>query len=288
MQWAQLAIAFLGEQKASQLSAKQLELLGQQLAQLQGIELPDLPEVKPEELGESAVAGMQSDEALRGKQLQALGELQNIIDSGGLDLSDKVSLEEALSTAQNNQRRARAGVMGDLAARGGLDTGARLVAGLDAATAGANDLRKTGMETAAMAQKRRLDAIRTASGMAGALREQDWRESEAAKRAKDLRDERNAAAREKAGYYNAGLPQQQFQNQVTKVTGQGNATNNLAGAYGGAAGDARASAAGMAGVLGAYGNVNENAAGQTYSYSSDSNDYAKRGGPQDISDPEDK
>ena len=288
MQWAQLAIAFLGEQKASQMSAKQLELLGKQLADLQGIELPDLPEVQPEQLGESAVAGMRSDQDLRGKQLQAIAELQHIIDSGGLDLSDKVSLEEALATAQNNQRRARAGVAGDLASRGGLDTGARLVMGLDAATAGANELRKTGMETAAMAQRRKLDAIRAASGMSGALREQDWRESETANRAKDLRDERNAAAREKAGYFNAGIPQQQFQNQVTKVTGQQGGVNQMAAGLGAAAQDARASAAGMAGVVGAYGGVDKNAAAQPYTYSSDSNDYAKRGGAQDISDPEDK
>ena len=75
---------------------------------------------------------------------------------------------------------------------------------------------------------------------------------------------------------------------MTKVTGQGGATNNLAAAFGNAAGDARASAAGMAGVLGAYGNVDKNAAGQTYTYSSDSNDYAKRGGTQDISEEDDK
>lgn len=263
MQWAQLAIAFLGEQKASQMSAKQLELLGKQLADLQGIKLPDLQEVQPEQLGKSAVAGMQSDQGLRGKQLQAITELQHIIDSGGLDLSDKVSLEEALSTAQNNQRRARAGVAGDLQARGGLDTGARLVMGLDAATAGANELRKTGMETAAMAQRRKLEAIRAASGMSGALREQDWREKETSSRAKDLRDERNSAAREKAGYYNAGLPQQGFNNAVTKATGQQTGVNAMAQGLNAAAQDTRASAAGMAGVVGAYGNVDKNAAGNT-------------------------
>lgn len=294
MPWAQLAIAYLGEQKASQLSQKQLELLGQQLAQLQGIEMPDLKEVKPEELGDSAVAGMTSDEAMRGKQLQAIGELQNIIDSGGLDLSDKVSLEQALDTARNQQHRARAGVAGDMAQRGQLNSGARMVMDENAAQAGANDLHRTGMETAAMAQQRRLAAIREASGLASGLREQDWREGETANRAKDLRDERNAAAREKAGYYNAGIPQQQFNNQVTKVTGQGNATNAMAQGLGAAATDARASAAGMAGVLGAYGNVDKNAAANTgattYSYDDKSTRdlNGERGGYSDLSNPDDK
>ena len=290
MQWAQLAIAFLGEEKASKLSQKQLDMLGQQLAQLQGIELPDLPQVKPEELGPSAVAGMQSDEGLRGKQLQAIAELQNIIDQGGLDLNDKLSLEQALDTARNQQHRATAGVAADAAARGQLNSGARLVMDMDASRRGANELHRTGMETAALAQQRHLAAIREAGAASGGLREQDWREQEAANRAKDLRDELNRGAREKAGYYNAGLPQQGFNNAVTKATGQLPAANNLANAYGNAATDARASAAGMACIVGAYGGVSKNggtdSGAQTYSY--DSNDYARRGSASDLSKDDDE
>lgn len=288
MQWAQLAIAFMGEEKASKLSQQQLELLGKQLAQLQGIELPDLPEIAPEQLGESAVAGLQSDEGLRSNQLQAIAELQNIVDAGGLDLSDKVSLEQALDVARNQQRRARAGVTGDLAGRGQLDAGARMVMGLDAAQAGANELRRTGMETAAMAQRRRLDAIRAAADASGGLREQDWREKESPARAKDLRDELNAAARQKATLYNAGIPQQQFNNAVTKVTGQQTGVNNMAQGLGAAATDARASAAGMAGVVGSMNQPAYGDGGGSYQYSSDSNQYAKRGGAQDISKGDDE
>lgn len=253
MQWFQLAVALMGEEKAKQLSQKQLELLAQQYADLKGISLPELAKINPEQLGASAVGSMKMDQGLRSKQLQAIGELQNMIDKGGLDYTDKAALEDSLDTSRKQESRARAGVAADAASRGQLNSGSRLLMDMDAAQSGMNNARKTGLETAALAQQRRLAAIRDATSMTSALRGQDWSESESANRAKDLRDERNAAAREKAQYYNAGLPQQQFQNQVTKATGQSSGANNLAAAYGNAATDARGSAAGVAGIIGAAG-----------------------------------
>jgi hypothetical protein len=287
----QMAISLFGEEQASKMNATQLRMLEQQLADVRGIELPDLPQIQAEQLGDSNVGGMQSDPALRQKQLQAIATLQNIIDQGGLDLTDRAALEEALSKADSQGQRARAGVAADAAARGQLNSGARLVMDMNAAQVGANAARRTGTEVAAEAQRRRLQAIREASGMAGGLREQDWREAETANRAKDIRDERNAAAREKANLYNAGLPQQGFNNALAKATGQLPSTSAVGNALSQQAQSTQQLYAGLGQAANqAYGNVNSNAAadsdGQTYSY--DSNDYAKRGGAQDISDPDDK
>ncbi len=254
MQWAQLAMMFLGNEQSSKLSQQQLELLGKQLADISGIELPKLEEQKADQLGESAVAVMRSDEGLRGKQLQALAEIQNAIDNGGLDMGDRAALEEAMGVATNQQKRARAGVAADAAARGQLNSGNRLMMDMDAAQKGSNDARQSGLQTAAMAQRRKLQMIQDSARMAGGLRETDWREKEASARAKDIRDERNAAAREKAQYYNAGLPQQNFSNAMAKATGKLPAANAYAGGLGAAAADKRGEYAGYAGVLGAYPN----------------------------------
>lgn len=283
-----MAISLYGEEQARSMSRRQLELLERQLADVRSVKLPTLEELKAEELGESAVAGMKSDPALRSKQMQAIATLQNIIDQGGLDLTDQAALEQAMGAATNQQKRARAGVAGDAAARGQSNSGARLVMDMDAAQAGSNAARQTGLETAAMAQRRRLQAIRDAGSASAGLREQDWREGETANRAKDIRDERNAAAREKAQYYNAGLPQQRFANAMGKATGQMPATSAVGNAYAGGANDARGAAAGMVGAAGAYGNVDKNAAAQTYNYSPDSNQYAQRGSPGDISEDDEK
>lgn len=274
----QMGIAAAGEAKAQQMSEKQLAILGRQMAALQGIELPDLEQMKAEQLGASAVGSMQSDQNLRAKQLAALSEIQRLADSGGLDLSDKAGLEEALNVARNQERRARAGVGARAAARGGMSNSARMMMDLDAASAGSNSLRQEGLQAAAMAQRRRLDAIKQASSMAGGLRSQDWQENEVAAKAKDLRDERNSAAREKAAYYNAGLPQQQFNNRLTKITGQQNGVNNMAQFYGNMANDTRASTAGLVGLAGKAAQpitINNNTgAGQGY----DSNDMTLSGG----------
>lgn len=287
----QMAIALYGEESAKKMDEKQLRLMERQLNDIRSVELPDLPKLESEQLGDSAVAGMKSDKALRSNQLAAIAELQRLADQGGLDLTDKAALEQALDVARNQTRRARAGISSELGARGQMDSGAKMTMDLDAASRGANDLHREGVETAAMAQRRRLQAIRDASGMSGALREQDWREGETANRAKDLRDERNAAARERAAQYNAGLPQQGFTNALAKATGQLPSTSAVGNVLAGQAQGTRDMTAGLIQATGAYGGVNRNAAGQssggsTYSY--DSNDYAKRGGPQDISDPDDK
>lgn len=288
----QMAIAMYGEQTAKNMDEKQLRLLERQLNDVRSVDLPDLPELEAQVLGDSAVAGMKSDPALRSKQLAAIAELQRLADMGGLDLTDRAALEQALDVGRNQTKRARAGISSELGARGQLDTGAKLAMDLDATSRGSNDLRKEGLETAAMAQRRRLQAIRDASGMSGALREQDWRESESANKAKDLRDERNAAARERAAQYNAGLPQQGFNNQLAKATGQLPSTSAVGNAMAANAQGTRDMTAGLIQTAGAYGGVKSNAAGQqsggdgTYRYESDLK--GERGGPADISDPDEK
>ena len=264
----QMAISMYGEEKASKMSLQQLRLMEQQLADVRGIQLPDLPKLEAEELGPSNVGGMRSDEGLRSNQLEAIATLRNIIDKGGLDLTDRAALEEALSASTNAQQRARAGVAADAASRGQLNSGARLVLDANAAQVGANAARKTGTEVAAQAQQRRLQAIREAAGMSGGLREQDWRESESANRAKDLRDERNAAAREKAATYNAGLPQQGFNNAMAKATGQLPSTSAVGNVLGQQAQDTRALYSGLGAAANqAYsGSRNDGQVGATYSY----------------------
>lgn len=288
----QMAIGLFGEKAAREMSEEQLRLLERQLNDVRGVELPDLPEISPEQLGDSAVGSMKSDPALRSKQMQAIATIQNLIDQGGLDLTDRAALEEALSSASNQQKRARAGVAADAAQRGQLNSGARLVMDMSAAQSGANAARQTGTEVAAQAQRRRLQAIRDAAGMAGGLREQDWREQEAANRAKDIREERNAAAREKATLYNAGLPQQGFNNALAKATGQLPSTSAVGNAMAQGAADTRALTSGLVTAAGAYGGVNKNggaaSGAQTYLYDSDANNFAGRGSPSDLSNGDEK
>lgn len=255
----QFAVSMYGEQAAKNLNEEQLRLLKRQLEDVRNVKLPTLEELKAEELGDSAVGGMQSNQGLRANQLEAIATLRNIVDQGGLDLTDQAALEQAIDAATNQQKRARAGVASDAAQRGQLNSGARLVMDMDAAQSGANAARQTGLETAAMAQRRRLQAIRDAGSISGGLREQDWREQETANRAKDIREEANARERARVGQYNAGLAQQGFSNAMAKATGQLPSTSAVGNAMAQGAADTRGFFSGMGAAANqAYNNVTKN------------------------------
>jgi hypothetical protein len=64
------------------------------------------------------------------------------------------------------------------------------------------------------------------------VRGQDWAEAAQTAGARDARAESNVGRREKANYYNAGLPQQNFTNKMSKNTGQLAPGNNLAAFHG--------------------------------------------------------
>lgn len=229
------AVSMFGEQQAGKLDKQQLDLLRQQYEELKNVPLPELQRVLAERLGPSELGGLHSDEQARGNQLDMLAELRNVIDQGGLSLSDRAALADAMGDASAQARRGRANVKADLARRGGLDSGAQLMASMQSASDSARDAGKAGLETAAMAERRKLDAMRAHLDATGAMRGQDWAENSATAGARDRRAEGNADRREKAGYYNAGLPQQQFENRTRRLgmaTGPG---TNLAGAYAGQA-----------------------------------------------------
>lgn len=218
--------------QAGKLTQEQMQLQKDQLAKLAGIPLPELDKIIATELPPSHVAALQTDNNLRQNQLDTIGALQDIASNGGMSLDDKVAQEAAMSRAAGAARRGRAGIASDLASRGQLNSGAQLAMSMGAEQQNANSARQSGMEAAAAAQRRKMEALRDIAGMSGGLRNQDWNENMARAQAADERDKWNAGSKEKAQYYNAGLPQQQFQNQVSQVTGQQGGVNNLSAMLG--------------------------------------------------------
>lgn len=228
----QAAIALKAQADAGKITAKQFKLLEEQLARIANIPLPDLQKITAEQLGPSAMEGIQRDESLRGDQLSALESLRDIANSGGLSLGDKAAIEGINADVNAADRRRRASILADLAGRGQLDSGAALVASLSSAQDSANRARAGGRDTARAAEARKMEALRALSQGAGALRGQDFAEATAKAQARDEINRWNASAREKSSYYNAGLAQQQFGNAMAKATGQQAGANNLASAYG--------------------------------------------------------
>lgn len=214
------------------MSDAQRKLLEQILNEIRDIPLPDLERIMAEQLGPSAMEGVHSDPEQRQAQLDIMDELRDIYSSGGLNLEDKAALNEGLNRANVAGNASRQRLASDFAARGQLGSGAQLAMGNMGAQSAANRANQTALDVGAMGQKRRMDAMGRYAGLASDVRGQDFGESSARAQAKDAADRWNAASREKAGYYNAGLAQQQFGNRMTKATGSQGAGNNLAAQYG--------------------------------------------------------
>lgn len=228
----QAGVGIYTQLAAGNITKQQADMLKLQLAKASGIALPELEKMVATQLPPSAVAALKTDTGLRSNQEESLAALKEIINGGGMALDDQVAQEAALSRSAGATRRSRAGLAQNLASRGQLNSGAMLEMGLDAEQQNANSARQSGMEAAAMAQRRKFDALRELGSQSGQLRAQDRAEASEAARASDDRERWNATGREKAAYYNAGLPQQNFVNQMTQVSGQAPAANNLAAHYG--------------------------------------------------------
>lgn len=238
----QLMAQMRGEQEASTTEGKQQQLLQDALKQYDSIGLPDLSNVTAEQVGDPDTMGAQRD---------ALNELLRIGKAGGMTLEDQANLnsirgQQARSTTQGMDR-----VREQMAARGIRGGGAELsmqLAGNQGAAQRASD---DALKVRADAQKHALDSIVSGGRMAGDMTS-----------ATDARNRYNADARSRAQMYNAGLGQQQFNNQMARAAGRSGQVGGLSNFYGNQAMGQRAYARGMGqaganAVGGNYGNAKD-------------------------------
>lgn len=227
----QALIGMVSSAEAGKLTKEQIDIQKKQIAEMAGIPLPQLEKIAATELPPSHVAALGIDPGLRQNQLDTIDALKDIAAGGGMALDDKVAQEAAMSRAAGSARRGRAGIAADLASRGQLNSGAQLQMAMNAEQQNANAARQSGMEAAASAQRRKMEALKEIGGMSGMLRDQDFGEKKAAAQAADERDVWNAGSAERAKYHNADLPEQDFRNRLSKITGQQPGINALSGLY---------------------------------------------------------
>lgn len=261
-----------GAQKAGYAAAKQayddsvrdLEAIGiptieaQQLTmeeyKSQGKWTPELEQTV--KLGDTAMGGITTDPTYKASQLKALGQLQDIGNNGGMTLADRANLEQVEGSIAAKQRGAREAILQDAQRRGGYGSGTALAAQLMSQQGGADEAHMAGINTAANAQARALQAIQAAGSMGTNLRNQDFSEQSEIAKARDaiaawnagnqqqvnnanaatqnaaqqwnLNNAQNISnanvdTRNKQQAYNKGLQQQQFQNQMQVASAKANA-----------------------------------------------------------------
>lgn len=210
----QAAVALFSSLQEQGRQERAQHLLQQSLDEFGNISLPKLQEIVAEEMGPSAMESI--DPSLDAAQHEALGAYDDIIEGGGMSTADKADINNIGNTLGRRLRNTRQGIRDSMAVRGLEGSGADYATQGEAAQDAEQRLSVAGENTAGEALKRRFSAI----GGKGALAGQMWDRKARAAQAADEIARFNAGARAGAKAYNASIPQQQFQNELTKAAGK--------------------------------------------------------------------
>lgn len=223
-------------QAASQMDRDKLMALIQGVVDDTGkINVPQLQKILLQQQGKSEFRNIKEDPRYRSEQDSADAQLNDVINSGGLTLSDRAALNRIRNSTARTESAGRNAILGGMAARGTLDSGAQEAAQLAGNQQSANSLAAADEDTAGKAQARAYQAIQDRAKLAGQGLDRSYREQSDAARAQDAINAGNTAIANAGIRYNAALPQQNFNNQLELSKAKANPAYALAGAHGAAA-----------------------------------------------------
>jgi len=157
------------------------------------------------QMGPTSFEGISTDPALRAKQLGALGGLDEIIEGGGMTMADQANLARIRSQSATGDRGRRDAILQNMRSRGMGGSGMELLAQMQSAQAATDQEAQAGLDVAAQAQERELQALLQSGSMAGALRGQDYDEQSRLAQARDAINQFNAANANQMSLSNAGM-----------------------------------------------------------------------------------
>lgn len=184
------------------------------LARFGNAALPDLQKAVAEQMAPSEAGAVQSDPQLRAMQMQALGKLQQVSDSGGLTLEDQAALSKIGNRTARHEASGRNAITNNMDARGIGGSGAELALMLGNNQESAQRMSEEGADTAGRAERRALDAMMRGGQMAGDMSGRDFDQRLRTGQARDEINRWNTTARDRANQYNREIPQQQWENQM--------------------------------------------------------------------------
>ena len=216
-------------------------------AQKIALEAPELVgQLEAEALGPSRFEEIAMDPRLQAAQMAALEGITGVTEAGGLDAQSRLNLEEGLGRIAGSEQARLQQLKEDPT----LGQGQKLALQAQAVQGAGQSGRDVALQTAAQAQQARMAALGQQSNMASGMQQQQLGlAGQKATRADEVNLE-NKRAREAINLFNIqqkqnianmgyatrnqmeiankGLLQQQFQNQMAKVTGVTGAQSNLA------------------------------------------------------------
>jgi hypothetical protein len=199
-------------------------------AQFANLQLPSIEEMKvkleqlvlqgqitPEQaqaalVERSRLEDISLDPRLREAQLASLAKL-NEISEGGLTLRDKANLERIKAEQAAFERGQREAILQNAQARGVAGSGLELAQSMLTQQQGANRAAQQGLDVAALAQERALQAILQGGQLGGQIRGQDFEQQARVAQARDAIAQFNAQNQQQVNLANMQARQQaQMQN----------------------------------------------------------------------------
>jgi len=179
---------------------------------------PDIPEVElqkystpealaylgnftPEELQATGLPAGVVNQAMRNKQLQALGGVEQLSQTG-LSLIDRAALNEIQNQIAMQEKGQRESILQNMAQRGLSGSGQELAAQLQSSQAASQMASQQGMQQAAQAQQARVNALNNLSNMASGIEQSDYERQAQKAQAQDIINQFNVQNRNTAGLRN--------------------------------------------------------------------------------------
>lgn len=194
--------------------------IGQARADYDAVGTPHYDNVVAEQLGPTALNGIQNDPAGRAAEQQAIAKLQELADNGGLSLADMAALNQIQGNLNRNVQSNRKSLENQFAARGQLGGGAQLGMELAGNQNAAQNANQAGESAAGQAQARAMQAIMQKGNMGRQMSQDDYAKKSEAAKATDLINQRNAAARTAATMANNSFAGQGFDDRMAVAHGK--------------------------------------------------------------------
>lgn len=204
------------------IEAQQLALEKQKIA---GTLAPEMEGTVQQD--ESAMKGITVDPRLRQAQMNALSSLTDL-GTTGLTSADRAALLNIRNQTEGDAQAASASIMQNMAQRGMGGGGAELAARLAAAQGATNRGAQAGMDLAAQAQQKALQAMSSAGALGSQMEGQQFGEEAQKASAADAISRFNAANRQNVMGTNVGAKNAAQQYNLTNAQNVANANTDIA------------------------------------------------------------
>lgn len=155
----------------------------------------------PEELQATGLPSGVINQAMRNKQLQALGGIEELSQTG-LSAIDRAALTEIQNQIASQERGQRESILQNMAQRGLSGSGQELAAQLQSSQAASQQASTQGMQQAAQAQRARVDALSNLANLSSGIEQTDFQREQQKQAAQDAINQFNVQNKNVAGLRN--------------------------------------------------------------------------------------